>query len=749
MFDYDTLGRLRRAYNPERNAVATPTTYGYDENSNLTERKESDSATVSLRYDVLNRLTSKTYVPPAGASDSFTPTATWCYDGTTFSGANCNQSVNQNSYGKLTEARSSVSSTIYTHDSLGRLLTSTQTTSPLPGQAFTYAYYLDDNVASVQYPSGKSVATCYDEHGRPVWVSKVKTAADCSAATPSAPSATDAYVSSAQYEPHGGLKQLQWGNLLWQSATYNGRLQPQTMSLGTTSTTGDLWQQTYDYGTHNNGNIRSLQMALPNQATVRSDYLYDPVNRLTGAVENGNVAATPLCGSVNGQWCQEYGYDHQGNRSITRETGLGSASGVPSTFGSSAHPGEMDNRIADSGWAYDGRGNLIQRPGTSLSDKFLYDVEDRMIAVCASTNGSCSDAVMAPGKTVYSYDAEGRRVRKQNNTSGATTYVYDGQGQLTAEYGLPASVTGTQYLTTDHLGNTRVIGSGAERHDYLPFGEEITVSAGNPRYGQQGYGTDVAATLKFTGKERDATGLDYFGARYFSAAQGRFTSPDEFPGGIVDPFTGKGIETNAALPYADITDPQTLNKYGYARNNPLRYVDPDGHQEEESAIRQFTEAVTQVVKVKVTGGLGPKLSATVLNQEGKIGLSASAELTIPVANPGKTSVAGTAELGAAVKLAGGTVEGKAQLGVEGKLINAGSFAPELKNTSGLSVTALGSKLGWDASRGGDDVELHRSGWHNAIGALRQRRRGIINRYTESWGGSPRLTRSHQGSAKND
>jgi RHS repeat-associated protein len=33
---------------------------------------------------------------------------------------------------------------------------------------------------------------------------------------------------------------------------------------------------------------------------------------------------------------------------------------------------------------------------------------------------------------------------------------------------------------------------------------------------------------RFTGKERDAeTGLDYFGARYLSSAQGRFTSPDE------------------------------------------------------------------------------------------------------------------------------------------------------------------------------------------------------------------------------
>jgi RHS repeat-associated protein len=89
---------------------------------------------------------------------------------------------------------------------------------------------------------------------------------------------------------------------------------------------------------------------------------------------------------------------------------------------------------------------------------------------------------------------------------------------------------------------------------------------------------DSGRRSRCTGKERDAeTGLDYFGARYFSAAQGRFTSPDEFKGGIADAFTGNDIETNTALPYADITDPQTLNKYAYVRNNPLRYTDPDGH----------------------------------------------------------------------------------------------------------------------------------------------------------------------------
>ncbi|HUS05355.1 MAG TPA: RHS repeat-associated core domain-containing protein [Bryobacteraceae bacterium] len=65
---------------------------------------------------------------------------------------------------------------------------------------------------------------------------------------------------------------------------------------------------------------------------------------------------------------------------------------------------------------------------------------------------------------------------------------------------------------------------------------------------------------KFTGKERDAeTGLDYFGARYFSATQGRFTSPDPIH------FQSSMLE-----------DPQRFNLYAYVRNNPLRFVDPKG-----------------------------------------------------------------------------------------------------------------------------------------------------------------------------
>lgn len=73
---------------------------------------------------------------------------------------------------------------------------------------------------------------------------------------------------------------------------------------------------------------------------------------------------------------------------------------------------------------------------------------------------------------------------------------------------------------------------------------------------------------KFTGKERDAeSGLDYFGARYYGSSMGRFMSPD---------YNGSDDYTSP-VPYADLSNPQTLNLYSYSGNNPATNVDPDGH----------------------------------------------------------------------------------------------------------------------------------------------------------------------------
>jgi RHS repeat-associated protein len=173
--------------------------------------------------------------------------------------------------------------------------------------------------------------------------------------------------------------------------------------------------------------------------------------------------------------------------------------------------------------------------------------------------------------------------------------VYTVDGKLIAEYGGQGTNGGTSYLITDHLGSTRLVtdsqGNMRARHDYLPFGEEILAGIGGRTTAQQGYGAADDTRQKFTSKERDQeSGLDYFGARYFSSMQGRFTSPDEFSGGPVDVFA-QGTDGSAKQPlaYADIAEPQSLNKYEYCYGNPFRYVDPDGHQE-KSFIERLKDA---------------------------------------------------------------------------------------------------------------------------------------------------------------
>jgi len=71
----------------------------------------------------------------------------------------------------------------------------------------------------------------------------------------------------------------------------------------------------------------------------------------------------------------------------------------------------------------------------------------------------------------------------------------------------------------------------------------------------------ATSVQQFTGKERDSeSGLDYFGARYYGSALGRWTSPDKLN------------LTSARL----LSPTNTLNKYAYAANNPLKFIDPDG-----------------------------------------------------------------------------------------------------------------------------------------------------------------------------
>lgn len=213
---------------------------------------------------------------------------------------------------------------------------------------------------------------------------------------------------------------------------------------------------------------------------------------------------------------------------------------------------------------YDGAGNLRQlEPSNALSPIANYDGEGCIYEL--GTRAYANPTAPVTPVAQYSYNGDGQRVKRA--VSGTTTYYLFGvEGTVAQEYtGGTVPVAARQNLVSDHLGSTRLVLDGTTLatvagYDYEPFGSQIA------RIGE-GYDTAPAAMrLLFTGKERDSEtaggvnplGLDYFGARYYAAAQGRFTSPD--PGDV------------GAL----LSSPSTWNMYAYVGNNPLTYIDPRG-----------------------------------------------------------------------------------------------------------------------------------------------------------------------------
>ena len=204
----------------------------------------------------------------------------------------------------------------------------------------------------------------------------------------------------------------------------------------------------------------------------------------------------------------------------------------------------------------------------------------------------------------YIYDAEGNRVSKQG--SAAVDHIFLGGRELArlaggqwtdliyGANGLLAEVPGTQagapvYRMVDHLGTAvgtlDANGTLLSTSDYEPFGALFAGGSTDP--------------YQFTGKEHDAeSGNDYFGARYYSSAMGRFMSPD---------WSAK-VEP---VPYSKLDDPQTLNLYAYVGNNPLSRTDPDGHlQEDKHGKVKFHATGTGVGKWSFTDSKGNKVTIT-------------------------------------------------------------------------------------------------------------------------------------------
>ncbi len=209
---------------------------------------------------------------------------------------------------------------------------------------------------------------------------------------------------------------------------------------------------------------------------------------------------------------------------------------------------------------YEDNGNLtigydFGDPGAYPERRIQYNAENMPLTIEYEPDGGPVTT------TQLTYDGDGRRVKKQ---SGGSTVIYVDEtyeirnGQpvkyIFAGGRRVARVTGAtvHYYHKDHLGSSTVVtdvsGNLTDSMVYEAFGQ--------PRKTCQPQSGTVDYT--YTDQEWDGeTGLYNYDARLYDAVLGRFLSAD------------------SVVP--DWYDPQALNRYSYARNNPMVYVDPDGH----------------------------------------------------------------------------------------------------------------------------------------------------------------------------
>lgn len=172
----------------------------------------------------------------------------------------------------------------------------------------------------------------------------------------------------------------------------------------------------------------------------------------------------------------------------------------------------------------------------------------------------------------YTYDGDGDRVQKSNGKIywyGAGSQILDesdASGNVTDEYVYfggkrvahrVVSSNSIYYYAEDMLGSSRALATSAGAlcydADFYPYG------------GEHPYTNTCSQNYKFTGKERDPeTNNDDFDARYYSSAYGRFLSAD-------------WSSAPTPVPYANLTNPQTLNLYAMVSDNPESFADLNGH----------------------------------------------------------------------------------------------------------------------------------------------------------------------------
>jgi RHS repeat-associated protein len=456
-FMYDSLKRLIRARNPEQGTLTSlnlsdPITgnnawsvgYQYDASGNLTQKTDPRGVESTYVYDALNRNTTVNY----SDTPSINPDVKRFYDGAT-------NGVGRFWYfysgGDFSNGSNVEHTVIDNYDALGRPTVQRQLFKVNGTWGTTYqtsrAYNLAGAVTSQAYPSGHTVDYLYDSAGRTR--SFGGTLGD---------GTTRSYSTAIDYDPSGGIRQEQFGTqtALYHKKHYNRRGQLFDIRLSTVPWTTDQWNwnrgalvnyysSNYAWegdpstpaGPDNNGNVLLQQHWVPADDAISSYnytqdfYGYDSLNRIQSAVE---VHGTRTWQSAQ-DFAQMFAYDRWGNRTINpASSGVGINTKqftVDAATNRLGVPGGQSGALS-----YDSAGNLITDTYTGAGTR-TYDANNKMITAADNT-GQVSR---------YTYDADGRRVRRNVASSQEGWMIYGIDGELIAEYpaGVPASSPEKEY----------------------------------------------------------------------------------------------------------------------------------------------------------------------------------------------------------------------------------------------------------------------------------------------------------------
>ena len=449
-----------------------------------------------------------------------------------------------NGIGRLCRIETPKVSTNYQYDKLGNTSKELKTIDLVDYLTQT-TYNYQNAPSSLTYPDGTQVGYSYNAGGN--IESVTKNGANL--------------VTNIDYSPLGQVSRVVLANGVTTQNTYNqNALYRLTAKLTINAQHQNLQNLAYTYDAV--GNITDVNDTSQTNASKLAHYEYDSLYRLTRATisNSGNGAGT--------NYIKTFTYDRIGN--ITNKSDLGAYLYQGNVGNNYTNPHAVTS-IAGIAVSYDRNGN-VTNDGRGLT--LDWDYNDRLLS-------STKNNVV----TNYVYDFSGNRAMKvvgsaitiypsdyfELDATGTTKHIYAGS-ELVATIESDNNTETLYYPHSDHLGGSSVItdsaGAMVQLLDYYPFGET--------RIDRNFAGSTVDESHKFTGQELDEdSGLYYYGARYYSPTIGRFLSQD--------PASG------------DLANPQTLNKYSYVLNNPLRYTDPTGMWPTIDDASKFFESATEVL----------------------------------------------------------------------------------------------------------------------------------------------------------